>query len=155
MSQYVRTEGIRRTEPVVFWSGPRTADKDGNLKVAFKVPEFQGALRIMAVAIADDRFGSSFRLTRVRDPLVLLPTLPRVLAFGETLQVPVTVRNDTGKAGGVTVALTAQGPATIDKPASQTVDIPVGREKTVYFTVKTGNGEGPGGIIKFVATASG
>jgi uncharacterized protein YfaS (alpha-2-macroglobulin family) len=105
----------------------------------------------MAVAIADDRFGSSFRLTRVRDPLVLLPTLPRILSFGETLQVPVTVRNDTPKPGTIQVGLTAQGAVQIEK-ASQSVDIPVGREKTVYFTVHTGNAEGN---VTFVATASG
>ncbi len=150
-SQFVRTEGIRRVQPVAFWSGPLTADKDGNVKVSFKVPEFQGALRIMAVAIADDRFGSSFRLTRVRDPLVLLPTLPRILSFGETLQVPVTVRNDTAKAGAIQVGLTAQGAVKIEK-AVQSVEIPVGREKTVYFTVHTGDAEGN---VTFVATASG
>src|SRR5436305_9554405 len=151
MSQYVRTEGIRRVEPVAFWSGPVTADKEGNARVAFKVPEFQGALRIMAVAIDGDRFGSSFRLTRVRDPLVLLPTLPRILSFGETLQVPVTVRNDTPQAGSIQVGLTAQGGVQIEK-STQAVDIPVGRERTVYFTVKTGTTEGN---VTFVATASG
>ncbi len=151
MSQYVRTEGIRRVEPVAFWSGPVTADQEGNARVAFKVPEFQGALRIMAVAIDGDRFGSSFRLTRVRDPLVLLPTLPRILSFGETLQVPVTVRNDTGKPGTIQVGLSAQGPVQIEK-GTQAVEIPAGREKTVYFTVKTGNGSGN---VAFLATASG
>jgi len=151
MSQYARTEGIRRVEPVAFWSGPVTADGDGNAKVTFKVPEFQGALRIMAVSIDEDRFGSSQRLTRVRDPLVLLPTLPRILSFGETLQVPVTVRNDTGRPGSIQVGLTAQGPVTIEQ-AVQTVEIPVGREKTVYFTVKTGDAAGN---VRFVATASG
>jgi uncharacterized protein YfaS (alpha-2-macroglobulin family) len=55
--QYVRTEGIRRVQPVAFWSGPVTADAQGNARVTFKVPEFQGALRIMAVAIEEDRFG--------------------------------------------------------------------------------------------------
>ncbi len=154
MSQYVRTEGMRRVEPVAFWSGPVTADGEGNATVTFKVPEFQGALRIMAVSIDEDRFGSSQRLTRVRDPLVLLPTLPRILSFGETLQVPVTVRNDTGKPGKIQVGLTAQGtPAIITiEQASQTVEIPVGREKTVYFTVKTGDASGN---VRFVATASG
>jgi hypothetical protein len=151
MAQYVRTEGIRRVQPVAFWSGPLTADGDGNVKVTFKVPEFQGALRIMAVAIDGDRFGSSFRLTRVRDPLVLLPTLPRILSLGETLQVPVTVRNDTGRPGTIQVGLTAQGPVQIEK-ASQTVEIPAGRERTVYFTVKTGDAEGS---VRFVATAAG
>src|SRR6185436_1432320 len=72
MAQYVRTEGIRRVEPVAFWSGPLTADGDGNVKVSFQVPEFQGALRLMVVAIDGPRFGSSEGKTRVRDPLVLL-----------------------------------------------------------------------------------
>ncbi len=152
MGQYVRTEGIRRVQPVAFWSGPLTADAGGNVKVTFKVPEFQGALRIMAVAIDGDRFGSAFRLTRVRDPLVLLPTLPRILSFGETLQVPVTVRNDTGKPGTIQIGLTAQGPVTVEKPAVQPIEIPVGREKTAYFTVKTGDASGN---VRFVATASG
>jgi uncharacterized protein YfaS (alpha-2-macroglobulin family) len=151
MNQYARTEGMRRVEPVAFWSGPVTADGEGNATVTFKVPEFQGALRIMAVSIDEDRFGSSQRLTRVRDPLVLLPTLPRILSFGETLQVPVTVRNDTGKAGTIQVGLTAQGAVQVEK-AAQTVEIPAGREKTVYFTVKTGDASGN---VRFVATAAG
>lgn len=155
MSQYVRTEGIRRVEPVAFWSGPLTADGDGNVKVSFQVPEFQGALRVMAVAIEGPKFGSAEGKTRVRDPLVLLPTLPRILSFGETLQVPITVRNDTGKTGPIQVGLVAQGSpgiVSIDGPATQAVDIPVGREKTVYFTVKTGNASGE---VTFVATAAG
>jgi hypothetical protein len=152
MAQYVRTEGIRRVEPVAFWSGPVVADGEGNARATFKVPEFQGALRLMAVAIDGDRFGSASQMTRVRDPLVILSTLPRILSLNETLQVPVTVRNDTGKPGKIQVGLTAEGPVSLEKPASQTVDIPVGREKTVYFTVKTGNA---GGDVRFVVTASG
>lgn len=152
MAQYVRTEGIRRVEPVAFWSGPVVADADGNAKVTFKVPEFQGALRIMAVAVDVDRFGSSQQMTRVREPIVLLPTLPRILSFEETLQVPVTVRNDTGKPGNIQVSLAAEGPVQVDQPATQTVEIPNAREKTVYFTVKTGNAPGN---VRFTVTAAG
>jgi len=151
LSQYVRTEGIRRVEPVAFWSGAVTADGDGNARVSFQVPEFQGALRIMAVAIDDDRFGSAEQRTRVRTPLVLLPTLPRILSFGEKLQVPVTVRNDTGRTGSFQVALAAQGPVKVET-AAQTVALDNGREKTVYFTVTTGTAAGD---ARFVATASG
>ncbi|HEX7184844.1 MAG TPA: alpha-2-macroglobulin [Thermoanaerobaculia bacterium] len=151
LAQYVRTEGIRRVEPVAFWSGPLTADGDGNARVSFHVPEFQGALRLMVVAIDEDRFGSSEQKTRVRDPLVILTTLPRILSMGETLRVPVTVRNDTGRPGNVQVGLAVEGAARVEGGA-QTIEIPNGREKTVYFTVRTGDNPGN---IRFVATANG
>src|SRR6202035_2995482 len=54
-AQHVRTAGIRRAEPVAFWSGPVTTDAAGNAKVSFTLPEFQGALRIMAVAVRGSR----------------------------------------------------------------------------------------------------
>ncbi|HVR96177.1 MAG TPA: alpha-2-macroglobulin family protein, partial [Thermoanaerobaculia bacterium] len=152
MAQYVRTEGIRRVEPVAFWSGPVVADGEGNVRVTFNVPEFQGALRLMAVAIDGDRFGSAERKTRVRDPIVLLPTLPRILSFDESLQVPVSVRNDTGRAGSIQVGLTAQGPVRVEAPATQTVQVPNGRETVVYFKVRTGDASGD---ARFVVTASG
>ncbi len=151
MAQYVRTEGIRRVEPVAFWSGPLTADGEGNVRVSFQVPEFQGALRLMAVAHVDDRFGAAEEKTRVRTPLVVLTTLPRILSFEETLQVPVQVRNDTGRPGKFQAGLAAQGPVKVETPA-QALELPNGREKTVYFTVRTG---GTQGNIRFVATASG
>ena len=140
MAQYVRTEGIRRVEPVAFWSGPlepgRTAMDAGHVPGAGVPGGAAGDGRGRRDRRPGVRLGE--RKTRVRDPLVLLPTLPRILSFDETLQVPVTVRNDTGKAGPIQVGLTAQGPVKVEGPAAQPVDMPVGRERTVYFTVKTG-----------------
>lgn len=152
MAQYVRTEGIRRVEPVAFWSGPLVADAEGVVRTRFRLPEFQGALRLMAVAVDGARFGASEQRARVRSPLVLLTTLPRILSFQETLKVPVTVRNDTGRDGAVEIALQAEGPVQVQAPAAQTLEIPNGRERTVYFEVKTGNAPGD---ARFTATAAG
>jgi uncharacterized protein YfaS (alpha-2-macroglobulin family) len=112
--QFVRTEGIRRVKPVAFWSGPVRADEAGVARAAFDVPEFQGALRLMAVANGVRSFGAAEGLVRVRDPLVLLPTFPRFLSFGERLELPVTLRNDTGRAGSFRVALRVEGPAQVE-----------------------------------------
>jgi uncharacterized protein YfaS (alpha-2-macroglobulin family) len=167
LAQHVRTEGIRRVQPVAFWSGPVTVDAAGRARVSFTLPEFQGALRIMAVAVRGERFGSAERLTRVRTPLVLLPTFPRILSFEETLRLPVTVRNDTGRDGSFQVTLqalagagtgtgAAQAPVRVegtkDSPNPQTVPVPAGREKTVYFTVTTA---GVAGDVRFALTAAG
>ncbi len=152
LAQYVRTDGIRRVRPVTFWSGPLTADSGGKARVEWQLPEFQGALRVMAVSVDADRFGSTEKMARVRDPVVLLPTLPRVLSFGEQLQVPVTVRNDTGKAGDFEVSLTVDGGANVTSGGTQALNIEEGKEKTLYFAIDTGHETGD---LKFAFSATG
>jgi len=142
MAQFVRTEGIRRVEPVAFWSGVIRADGSGKASATFDVPEFQGALRVMAVAHLDGDFGSADRLTRVRDPLVLLPTFPRFLSFSETARIPVTVRNDTGRPGDFEVTLAVEGAASVEGPAARSVSVPGGSERTVSFSVRTADAPG-------------
>jgi alpha-2-macroglobulin len=151
-AQYVRTEGMRRVKPVGFWSGVVETDGAGEATVTFKLPEFQGALRVMAVASRGRRFGSADRLVRVRDPLVVLPTFPRFLSFDETLQIPISVRNDTGKDGTLRVALTATGPARVDPPAERALEVPNGAERILYVPVKSG---GEAGSVHFEVRASG
>ena len=139
LAQFVRTEGIRRVEPVAFWSGVVTTDAEGKATVTFNVPEFQGALRLMAVAHHGKQFGAAAHTTRVRTPLVVLPTFPRFLSFQETVQIPVTVRNDTGKEGTFSLLLAAEGPVSIETKATQSLVIAHNAEKTVYFTLKSGD----------------
>jgi len=152
LAQHVRTEGIQRVDPVTFWSGLVRADNTGVVRTSFELPGFQGGLRVMAVAADGRRFGSAERMVRVRDPLVLTPTLPRVLSFGETLQVPVTLRNDTGADGEFRVALAAEGMVRAGADQTRLVTVPGGRERTVWFSVSTGSESGD---IRFSFTAEG
>ena len=152
LAQSLRTEGIRRTEPVAFWSGPVEADAEGRATVSFRVPEFQGAVRLMAVAVRGEQFGSSERRVRVRSPLVLLPTFPRVLSFAETLRLPVSLRNDTGRDGAFRVALGVDGPARVEGDAARQVEVANGREGMVHFDVRTGDRSGG---VRMTVTATG
>ncbi|MGH9380429.1 MAG: alpha-2-macroglobulin family protein [Thermoanaerobaculia bacterium] len=151
-AQYVRTEGIRRVEPVAFWSGLLRADEGGRASVRFELPRFQGALRLMAVSYAGRRFGAESASARVRDPLVVLPTFPRFLSFEETAEIPVTVRNDTGRDGSFEVSLATSGAVRIDGEAKQPVQIEEGAEQTVHFRVASAPRTG---TVTMEATASG
>ncbi len=151
-AQYVRTASIRRVRPVAFWSGVLEADATGRARAAFELPDFAGAVRLMAVAADRDRFGSAEVATLVRDPLVLTPTLPRILSFGETLDVPVTLRNDTGRPGRFEVRLAVTGAAEATGPQSQTLELPDADESTVWFTVASGS---EAGSTRFALIASG
>lgn len=150
-SSFMRTEGIRRVRPVTFWSGVLTAGADGSVTHSLRLPDFQGALRIVAVGNRDRSFGTGTAMTRVRGPLVLTPTLPRFLSPGDTVEIPLTVRNDTPTAGEFRVTATVSGPAGLgEMPAPLSLD--PGREGTVYVPLRCGADEGK---VSLVFTAAG
>ncbi|GAA3988417.1 alpha-2-macroglobulin family protein [Hymenobacter antarcticus] len=88
----------RRVKLVSKWSGVLTADGTGKLRYRVRVPQFSGALRIMAVAYKDDAFGSAEATMKVADPVVISTALPRFMSPGDTIDVPVTLTNTTSKA---------------------------------------------------------
>ena len=136
-TQMVRTESLRRREPVSFWSGVVRADSSGRARYTFQVPDFQGALRVMAVASEQEDFGSASQVTRVRSPLILMPTFPRFLSLEEELEIPVTLRNDTGGDGVFQVGLSLEGPAQLAGPSTQQISVPTGQERTTYFQTRS------------------
>ncbi|WP_083325643.1 alpha-2-macroglobulin family protein [Hymenobacter coccineus] len=85
----------RRVKLVANWSGILTADGSGKVRYRVRVPQFSGALRIMAVAYKDDAFGAAEHTMKVADPVVISTALPRFLSPGDTIDVPVTLTNTT------------------------------------------------------------
>ncbi|MCG9131231.1 alpha-2-macroglobulin family protein [Candidatus Poribacteria bacterium] len=105
----LNTSSIRRVKPVSLWSGFVRTDGNGRGTVQFKIPQFNGKLRLMAVAFAGADYGASEAYLTVREPIVLTPTFPRFLAGGDQIRVPVTLFNGTGENGAFTVKLQAAG----------------------------------------------
>lgn len=140
-SSFMRTEGIRRVRPVTFWSGALDTDESGTVMHSVALPDFQGALRIVAVANRDKRFGTGTAMTRVRTPLVLTPTLPRFLSLGDEIEIPLTLRNDTPAAASFSVEASVSGPATLG-PVPGPLALEPGREGTLYLPLRCGMEEG-------------
>ena len=105
----LNTSSIRRVKPVSLWSGFVQTDGNGRGTVQFKIPQFNGKLRLMAVAFAGADYGATEAYLTVREPIVLTPTFPRFLAGGDKIRVPVTLFNGTGEVGEFTVKLQALG----------------------------------------------
>ena len=105
----LNTSSIRRVKPVSLWSGFVQTDGNGRGTVQFKIPQFNGKLRLMAVAFAGVDYGATEAYLTVREPIVLTPTFPRFLAGGDKIRVPVTLFNGTGEDGEFTVKLQASG----------------------------------------------
>lgn len=105
----LNTSSIRRVKPVSLWSGFVQTDGNGRGTVQFKIPQFNGKLRLMAVAFAGADYGATEAYLTIREPIVLTPTFPRFLAGGDKIRVPVTLFNGTGEAGEFTVKLQGSG----------------------------------------------
>ncbi len=103
------TGSIRRVKPVSLWSGFVRTDGNGRGTVQFKIPQFNGTLRLMAVAFTGGDYGASEAYLTVREPIVLTPTFPRFLAGGDKIRIPVTLFNGTGEDGEFKVQLQAAG----------------------------------------------
>ncbi|MCI0512259.1 MG2 domain-containing protein, partial [candidate division KSB1 bacterium] len=142
----------RRVKPVALWCGLTSLGADGTAKVKFDLPEFNGSLRLMAVAFDGANFGNQTQNVLVRDPIVLTPNFPRFLAPNDRFQVPVQIYNGTGKTNNFEVRLEAVGPAKIENSASQSISIKEKQEATVSFQLVAQPGLGK---VKFTISAQG
>ncbi len=143
---------VTRVAPVAFWSGLVKTDAQGNGMVSFDVPQFNGSIRVMAVAFAGDKFGKAEKNLFVREPIVLTPTFPRFIGSTDELTIPVSVYNGTGADATFTVNLSATGPVKLVDGGSRSIKISAGRELPVYYKLKA---EQTMGKVQFKLAASG
>jgi uncharacterized protein YfaS (alpha-2-macroglobulin family) len=69
---------------------------DGRARVPVKLPDSLTRYRVMAVAVEGARrFGSGEATIVARLPLMVRPSAPRFLNFGDRFELPVVVQNQT------------------------------------------------------------
>jgi uncharacterized protein YfaS (alpha-2-macroglobulin family) len=85
-----------------------TTDAQGRAEVKVKVPDNLTRYRVMAVSVAGGKqFGSGESSITARQPLMVRPSAPRFLNFGDRFELPVVVQNQTDKAAEVDVVVRA------------------------------------------------
>jgi uncharacterized protein YfaS (alpha-2-macroglobulin family) len=131
--QNLNPVAVKRVEPVSLWSGVVKVDRNGEARIKLAIPQFNGTLRLMAVAAGGAAFGSAERKVIVRDPIVISPTFPRFVAGGDRFTVPVAVFNGTGKNGDFQLSLAARGPVTVTSEKRLSLTLNNQQEKLVYF----------------------
>jgi len=80
-------------KPVALVSDLAPVDDQGNVTIALDLPQYNGRLRLMAVAFNDQRMGSASDNMIVRDPVVVQPVMPRFMSVGDQAQVSVSLHN--------------------------------------------------------------
>ncbi|BDA83663.1 membrane protein [Aureimonas sp. SA4125] len=90
---------------VALFSGVVTAGKDGKVSIPVAVPDFNGTLKLMAVAWSKSGVGEASADMLVRDPIVVQVSQPRFLAPGDTSRIAIDVNHVEGPTGKVQLAL--------------------------------------------------
>jgi len=80
-----------RFPPVVKVMGPFFLPANRKASHEITLPQYVGSVRAMVVAASKEKYGHAEKILPVREPLMVLATLPRVLSPGEGVDLPVTV----------------------------------------------------------------
>jgi uncharacterized protein YfaS (alpha-2-macroglobulin family) len=113
-------------------------DASGRAQVAVKLPDNLTRYRITAVSVADGKqFGSGESSITARLPLMVRPSAPRFLNFGDRFELPVVVQNQTDAPMDVDVAVRATN-AELTEGAGRRVTVPANDRVEVRFPTSAG-----------------
>lgn len=83
-------------EALAVYAPDETTDGDGRVTVDVPLPDSLTRYRVMAVAVDGvDHFGTGESTITARLPLMVRPSAPRFLNFGDRVELPVVVQNQT------------------------------------------------------------
>ena len=115
----METQAPPPTEKLMAWfSGSLVLDANGQATVAVPLPDFNGELRVMAVAWSAKAVGQADSTVLVRDPVVMVATVPAFLSPGDRAEASLALTHVTGPTGEVALS--------VDNIAAETTPSEVG-----------------------------
>ncbi|GAB4479371.1 MAG: MG2 domain-containing protein [Anaerolineales bacterium] len=123
--------------PLAVFAPTAQTDRAGKAQVAFKLPDNLTRYRIMAVVVdaGGRRFGKGEANLTARLPLMVRPSAPRFLNFGDVFELPVVVQNQTDQALDVQVVARANNLEILQK--GWRVQVPPNDRLEVRFPAQT------------------
>jgi hypothetical protein len=123
---------------LALFSGIVQVGPDGTARIEFQLPDFNGTVRLTAVAWSARKVGSASRDTIVRDPVAVTVSGSRFLTLGDEARLELALHNVEGQAG--TYRVTGEyetEPATQVQPGfARSVSISAGERKREAFQLK-------------------
>jgi alpha-2-macroglobulin len=141
------------TKTVALFSGPVKLDARGRATVTLDVPDFNGELRLMAVAWSQTGLGSASQPLTVRDAVPAELILPRFLAPGDEAIATLTLDNVGGGAGTYRASVSAAAPLSI-ATRDQSVSLAASQRRELSTGLSAG-GEGVSNVSLAVAGPGG
>jgi alpha-2-macroglobulin len=149
------TEPIKSREnfnPLAIFAPEVPTDANGHATVKIKLPDNLTRYRVMAIAVAGDKqFGANESSITARLPLMVRPSAPRFMNFGDKAELPIVLQNQTDTRMTVDVAVRA-GNAELTDGAGRRVNVPANDRVEVRFPVSAAR---PGTARFQIAAVSG
>jgi uncharacterized protein YfaS (alpha-2-macroglobulin family) len=142
------------TKTVALFSGLVKVGANGVANVPLDIPDFNGELRLVAVAWSANKLGEASRPLTVRDPVVAEIVLPRFLAPGDHAAAALNMDNVEGKPGAYVATVKTSGPVGVEGNATLTENLNAGQRVLVPVNL-AGNGIGIAGITLTVSGPGG
>lgn len=128
----------KRFPPLVRFLGAFHLEAGQTREHQVELPSYLGAVRIMAVAADGTAYGKAEQSVFVRQPLMMLSSLPRTLKVGERIEIPLTLFVSDAGVNSVQVNMEADGAFAGTGPAL-TVPFAQTGEKVVTLSLKAGD----------------
>ncbi len=109
---------------------------DGIATIPLSVPDFNGRLRLMAVAWSAGGVGQAETTMTVAAPVVADLVLPRFLAPGDRSLASLAIDNVSGPEGSYSFQLVAEGPVSVIEPATVIADLAQGQRIDAGFRLE-------------------
>lgn len=146
-------EGVKlnRFKPMVKFIGPFYC-KPGETKLHdFEMPNYVGSVRVMVIAGHNQAYGSAEKTVEVKNPLMVLGTMPRVLGPKESVQLPVDIFAMKEWVKDVSIEIEANDLLEVVKGKKASLKFDRIGDKQVFFNLKT---KEKFGIAKIKITAT-
>ncbi len=138
---------------VSLFSGLVHTDADGYADIDLDIPEFDGRLRLMALAFNDDRFGSAQREITVASPVIAQLSMPRFLAFGDSAMLVLDVTNMSGQTRDFELELGTDAPLQLLDPRSRSLTLRQAERSRIAFVINANSRSGTGSIRATLSSA--
>ena len=118
------------------------ADDQGKAVFPLDLPDFDGQVRIMAIAHTDNTFGSGDKEMTLASPIVVQATMPRFLSFGDQGVIMLDLNNLTDIVQNITLATDIFGPVYFTDQTGHTIALEPHKRKSLKLPIRAGTTTG-------------
>ncbi len=133
-----KAKKANRFKPVIIYKGPYKLEKGQKAAHRFTMPNYVGSVRAMVVAgnANTNAYGSTEKTAPVKNPLMVLASMPRKISPSEKITLPITVFAMENQVKNVSVQIKTNSFLKVQGASQQSISFASPDEKMVYFDLE-------------------